>query len=168
MKSVIETHIMIVSSLLPLLPLLRRCCSGTCSWKPAGNSSWVRGLWRNLFIWQRAWWLHHLELEMPHLGDSCRKANKTLLLDYMWLLLSVILPTGQPGGKHAAPDSESTKISSLVPVPDGQSKTADLRLACKDVAEKWTALKWKWSPRKDADTTLTWSISLTPGSIRYF
>lgn len=164
MRSVIGTHIMILSFLLCLLLLLTRCCSGTCFWKSLVSSWRVRGPWSteksSVILRERAWWLHNLELEMPHLGDSHRKAKKVLWLWYMWLSFSVmIFPPGHPGRKNAAPDSQSTVICSMVPVPDQQTKTAELRLSCKDVGGKWTTPKRKW-----AIMAFTWSISLPSGS----
>lgn len=127
--SVIKTHIMLLSSLLSLLPPLTRCCSGACSWKPVGNSSRVRGPWSvekpsPPLVWERAWWLHHPKLEMTHLGDSRRKANKMFLWGYMWLFFSgTLFPTGQPVGKHAAPNSQGTKIKSRSAEQDCRAET---------------------------------------------
>lgn len=167
MRSVIGTHIMILSFLLCLLLLLTRCCSGTCFWKSLVNSWRVRGPWStekySVLLRERAWWLHDLELEMPHLGDSHWKAIKVLWPWHMCLSFSaMIFPTGHPGRKNAT-DSQSTVICSMGSVPDQQTKTAELRLSCKDVGGKWTTPKWKW-----AIMTFTWSISLPSGSTRYF
>lgn len=75
-------------------------------------------------VWERAWWLHHPKLEMTHLGDSRRKANKMFLWGYMWLFFSgTLFPTGQPVGKHGAPNSQGTKIKSRSAEQDCRAET---------------------------------------------
>lgn len=127
------------------------------------------GLWRNLLLLYLS--EKRLVTYLTSLGCQVRprKANKMLLLGYMYLLFSVILfLAGETGGKHAAPNSQRNKTSSLIPVPDRQNKTAELRLPCKDVAGKWRAPKWKLTLIKGANITLIWSMSLPPGSTWYF
>lgn len=163
---------MILSFLLCLFLPLTRCCSGTCFWKSLGNSWRVRGPWSmekslSVLIGERAWCWHNLQQGMPHWVTAIGRQKKCSghgtrgCPSQWWFCLQDIQAVSMQPQIHRA------VICPMVPVPDLQTKAADLRLACKDVGRKWTT-KWKWALRKGAIIAFTWSISLPSGSSRYF